>query len=219
MEQILPQILLDPLGNVPMKLYNLDFEEIENNKDWKPRLFLSTEEQEIVESKGTVLVLGRSGTGKTLCVCNRIDYDGRLMSNKVNGVVSSQLFVARSQQLCNTVKTLVGELPERRFYTFQTLVSSLERELPETNNQSIRMSFLPSQKVGLRQFQCDLYGPDCTVDSLIVWSNIRTFIKGSIQCVKERRHMDRETYMGLGRKECRLESDQRTAVYDAFENY
>jgi hypothetical protein len=57
-------ILADPLGNVPMKIYEIRTDEVE----------------EI--AKGTVLLLGRSaGTGKTICFCNRMDYDRQRMAH------------------------------------------------------------------------------------------------------------------------------------------
>ena len=35
----------------------------------------SAREREVVETSGTVLLLGRSGTGKTCVICSRMDYD------------------------------------------------------------------------------------------------------------------------------------------------
>jgi hypothetical protein len=58
-------ILLDPFGNTPLKLYAVHREDIRRLDDtaWKPPLHLTTREREIVETSGTVLVFGRSGTG------------------------------------------------------------------------------------------------------------------------------------------------------------
>lgn len=62
------RVLLDPAGNTPLKLYELRFDEMDEieTKSWKPRLYLTDEERDIIETSGTVLVLGRSGTGKTV---------------------------------------------------------------------------------------------------------------------------------------------------------
>ncbi len=70
--------MIDPEGNIPMKLNKVFYENIDKleDSDWTPPLHLTTEERE--DTKGTVLVLGRSGTGKTVCICNRMDYDWRL---------------------------------------------------------------------------------------------------------------------------------------------
>lgn len=83
-------ILLDPKGDIPLKLYELDYSEIDKLKirSWRPSLHLTPKEREIVETPGTlglstlsflqftsshrsfyahytgtVCVLGRSGTG------------------------------------------------------------------------------------------------------------------------------------------------------------
>ena len=60
------EILLDVFGNVPLKLYDVTLHSINDitMDTWTPKLHLTTEEQEIVNGEGTVLVLGRSGTGK-----------------------------------------------------------------------------------------------------------------------------------------------------------
>jgi len=59
-------ILLDVFGNVPLKLYEVNFHSINDIKkdSWTPKLHLTEEEHDVVEAEGTVLVLGRSGTGK-----------------------------------------------------------------------------------------------------------------------------------------------------------
>ena len=45
------------------------------DEGWTPQMHLTREEKEVVEAKGTVLLLGRSGTGKTVCIINRMEYD------------------------------------------------------------------------------------------------------------------------------------------------
>jgi DNA replication protein DnaC len=60
------EILLDPLGNVPLKRYEVTLNNINklSTVEWKSSLVLTEEERDVVETKGTVLLLGRSGTGK-----------------------------------------------------------------------------------------------------------------------------------------------------------
>lgn len=62
------EVLLDALGNVPLKLYDVNFDNIEDisSSSWTPQMSLTDEERKVVEAKGTVLLLGRSGTGKTI---------------------------------------------------------------------------------------------------------------------------------------------------------
>lgn len=56
------KILLD-VGNVPLKVYDLSFHELDDitKASWTPQLHLTDEERKVVESDGTVLLLGRSG--------------------------------------------------------------------------------------------------------------------------------------------------------------
>ena len=212
------RVVLDPFGNIPLKLYELHQGEISKLHDitWKPQLYLTDEERQVVEQKGTVLVLGRSGTGKTICICNRIDYDRTVA--ETNDQHISQLFVARSEKLCRYVQGAVGQgsTSSARFTTFGQLLSSLERDT--TLGKEMHSRFPPDSHVGLVQFQCIPRSSD-SVESLLVWAHIRTFIKGSIAVVQRNRHLTREEYLHLGKKECRLDSSQRHEVYDAYEQY
>ena len=70
-ENLIPQtmkkrVLLDVFGNNPLKLYDCTFHSIGEmtTQSWTPKLHLTEEERDVVEAEGTVLVLGRSGTGK-----------------------------------------------------------------------------------------------------------------------------------------------------------
>jgi GTPase SAR1 family protein len=90
-----------------LKLYELHREDLNKLKTgiWKPQLYLTPEENMIVKKEGTVLLLGRSGTGKTICICNRICHD----LHKAEGdPYFKQLFVARSIGLCRYVEGVVG---------------------------------------------------------------------------------------------------------------
>lgn len=53
----------------------------------------------------------------------------------------------------------------------------------------------------------------------MAWTQIRSFIKGSIQSVKHRRPLTREEYLTLGRKQNRLSGDTRDIAYQIFEKY
>jgi hypothetical protein len=49
-------ILLDPKRDIPLKLYEVDFSEIDklHFESWRPSLHLTPKEREIVETEGTV---------------------------------------------------------------------------------------------------------------------------------------------------------------------
>lgn len=57
-------VVLDPLGNVPMKRYLVESVDEISDEDWTPSMVLTAAERDVVETKGTTLLLGRSGTGK-----------------------------------------------------------------------------------------------------------------------------------------------------------
>mmetsp|Transcript_30536 Transcript_30536/g.55247 ORF Transcript_30536/g.55247 Transcript_30536/m.55247 type:complete len:126 (-) Transcript_30536:107-484(-) len=96
-------MMLDPLSDTPLKLYEVSPEDIKKLHDvsWKPQLYLTSREREIVETSDTVLVLERSGTGKACVICNRMDYDRQRAEGQFGFL---QLFMARSYRLCSYVK-------------------------------------------------------------------------------------------------------------------
>ena len=59
-------ILPDPDANTPLKIHQLPATEIDKLEQdaWTPPFRLTNDERKIVQTPGTVLVLGRSGTGK-----------------------------------------------------------------------------------------------------------------------------------------------------------
>ena len=217
------RIMLDPLGDTPLKLFEVNSDEIERLSDpsWKPRLFLTTREREVVETCGTVLLLGRSGTGKTCVIGNRMDYDRQRAGNDSR---FSQLFLARSKGLCDYVKEAVdgGGGAEMKFETFNQIVSSLEESLPPLDDRK-NVLFLPSSKMDFRRFKRDVYRPVLSsgdVDALVVWASIRSFIKGSIEALQcSDNVLSEEEYLNLGKKRCRLSLEQRKFVYSIFERY
>jgi hypothetical protein len=123
-------VMLDPRGHTPLKLYSVGYDELDKLVDdpWDQPLHLTDAERNVVESPGTTLLLGRSGTGKTVCICNRMDYD-RFIARDQHGF--SQLFVARSSRLRDYVECVVGEGAlasiRREFTAFRSLVLKLEQ--------------------------------------------------------------------------------------------
>jgi hypothetical protein len=63
------EVILDPQRDTPLRLYNIRREDIcklGESSLWQPPLHLTTKERQVVETQGTVLLLGRSGTGYVL---------------------------------------------------------------------------------------------------------------------------------------------------------
>ena len=64
------QVLLDSLANSPLKIWEVQSGSIDRFKEegWEPKLRLTSTEEQAIESMETVLLLGWSGTGKTICI-------------------------------------------------------------------------------------------------------------------------------------------------------
>ena len=223
------QVMLDPFGDVPLKLFALRYEDLPrmSSSSWLPPLYLTTEERKIVELEGTILLLGRSGTGKTVCICNRIDHDRHLHEGNPT---FSQLFVARSQRICAYVSDTVGSFGNvdesganlLNFMTFKTLLSDCEAKLRVCASNEAPMAFDRSKRIDYQHFKSFLAGKECELDPLNVWTQIRSFIKGSIEAVMRQRPLTREEYLDnsvIGARRCRLPPDQRELAYTAYEKY
>ena len=217
-------IMLDPKGNTPMKFYEVTYTNIDRLQDlaWHPPIYLTKEEREIVETNGTVLVVGRSGCGKTICICNRMDYDWRRYSP--NNPSFSQLFVSRSMKLRNfakeTVEGCLGEeIESRRFETFPHVLRSLESKLPVDEEQSY--SYVPSQKMTFTRFKNEICSSDksCSIGALTIWKNIHVYIKGSVESLANEEGLSESEYMSLGVRQCKLLPYQRRDAYRAYERY
>lgn len=98
--------------------------------------------------------------------------------------------------------------------TYNKLLSECEKELdiPRKFDDDWRMNFY-------RFKHHKLYDKDCKLDPLVVWTQIRSFIKSSIEAVHEGQPLTREEYLNLGAKQCRLAPAQRELAYNAFEFY
>jgi hypothetical protein len=218
------EIVLDPLGNVPLKIYDVGTDEIENitKQDWTPALHLTEEERRVVETEGTVLLLGRSGTGKTICICSRMEFDWQ---QHAGDPFFSQLFVARSPRLCTYVKKSIGPTGGSKFVTFDRVLTELENALPKVDG--IRDSFPEDLFMKFSTFKRDVYDGSKGVDALIVWTNIRSFIKGSIEALQNNSNtkdffVSEDEFLSetnFGKKRCRLATKQRKIVYEIFLSY
>ena len=208
-----------------MKLYDVNFDNIDSivEMSWSPMMHLTEEERKVVEAKGTVLLLGRSGTGKTVCICNRMEYDRQRLGRKPGFM---QLFVSRSARLCNYVKKAVGETEgSSSFVTFEKLVRGLESSL----SQEVTGEFRPPQRVDFARFKLDFYAerfPQDKEGALIVWRAIKTFLKGSIEALQpnfqgSNGFLSRECFVSgeLGKNRCKIPMERRQLIYDIFLQY
>ena len=215
------EVLLDIIGNAPLKVYDVNFNAIDEiDKDsWTPQLHLTEEEREIVEANGTVLVLGRSGTGKTVCICNRIECDRQ--SRAVSDPSFTQLFVARSSRLCKYVEGAVGEDNRTSFCTYSTLLSDIEISMSQEQK---RRSFNPSHKMNFQRFKQEFHNSsNMKVSALILWTVIRTFLKGSIESFQSLEgYISGDDFVKvekLGKNRCRIPQELRGYIYEEFLRY
>src|SRR5690606_39024702 len=143
---------------------------------WTPPLRLSAHQQEVQESSGTVLVLGRAGTGKTVCLCDRMTRDRQAAA--VHGHTLSQLFVSRSKRLCEFVKTHQEQqstdgtdLASTDFITLDQFMCHMETTL--STSQSTAFPVLsPIRRVDYQRF-CSLMADalQCSgLDAIVVWT-------------------------------------------------
>ena len=226
-------VFLNPHANVPLKEYEVHLDEVRmlSVSDWTPPVRLTREEREIVEHAGTVTLLGRSGTGKTFCVCSRISLD------HARNPEFRQLFISRTSQLCRHINKVMmkntGIRGNLSFHTVSGFVKTLEAFVgirsSDWSNQSF-YSFLKF-KVDFSKMVASISKRNrlknshrktetSVIDSLTAWSQIRSFIKGSFSAVDGvKGALSVQEYLGLGQKQCRLNSQERACVYQIYEEY
>mmetsp|Transcript_36528 Transcript_36528/g.58913 ORF Transcript_36528/g.58913 Transcript_36528/m.58913 type:complete len:2195 (-) Transcript_36528:219-6803(-) len=225
------RMLADPRRNTPLKLYQIkknDLPELESiglSKSWRPPLRLTNKERDIVEKPGTVLLLGRSGTGKTMCVVNRMSRDRHL--NQLPGF--KQLFVARNQKVTSLVENLTvvsflneSELEGVEFHTFDNLLKQTLARLSEMTKTSNH--FPLTKRIDYGRFKLELFprmtvGKKCHLAPLIVWTQIKSFLKGSILAITKERSLTEEEYLALPANQCKLNEAQRKEAYGLFQMY
>jgi len=157
-------VLLDPFGNAPMKLFVTTREEVSSlpaGSEWRPPLLLSRKQKEINSQLGTVLLLGRSGTGKTKYLADRMVSDARTSNPK--GERFGQLFVSRTVGVCELVKYLYkdGEdssRPSHRvdFLTLERFISHMEDTVRLKRTPSSR-TFPKNRRVDFSYFRDQLF--------------------------------------------------------------
>ena len=133
----------------------------------------------------------------------------------------TQLFVARSAKLCRYVEGVVGNRDGCEMTTFHDLRDRLENELPIHESIQGDYSNRNNKYMHFFRFKKEMFGNGTEgIDPLLVWTNIRSFIKGSIEALRsERGYLSKEEYLTLGKKRCRFSEEQRETIYDIFQSY
>ena len=219
--------LLDPVSDAPLKLSVASATELPQlaleGRRLRPRL---TSVQKAIDSQqGTVLLLGRAGTGKTVCLCERMVEDRERAADR--GALR-QLFVSRSARLCALVRDIqarqCGEaaLATADFLTLDAFLARLQRSLVEdrscrTYPASCRVDFELFKRMlpGLRSVKRGT----TLLDEHVLWMQIRSFIKGSLEAAMAGRPLTLREYLELVPNRCRLAEEQRREAYAVFEKY
>lgn len=118
--------------------------------------------------------------------------------------------------MCSYVRDTVGEDAQAGnvdFWTYEKFLREAEVSLgcAARSEKANRMDF--------RRFKSEVFDANMKIDALVAWTQIRSFIKGSIQSVKHRRSLTKEEYFNLSERENRLEKYLRKIAYDVFESY
>jgi len=218
-----PEIFVNPTANVPLKIHSIYVSELDrlvSDENWTPPFKLTSQEEDIVNREGTVLLLGRAGTGKTYCVCNRMARDRKRYGKNLR-----QLFVAKTGRLCGLVKALqegAGEdVSTSRFVKITSLIEDLSNTMDKSTGKNI---WLANKLVSYETFRDRIWenirGKEKELDALHVWTQIRSFIKGSFEAAQSHRPLEESFYVGqLSKDRCRLDRDQRQRAYGIFERY
>jgi hypothetical protein len=115
-------VLLDPQSNSPLKTFMisaLDLERLgsseasqDTSRQWLPPLRLTQREREINLTKGAILILGRSGTGKSTSIVARVVSDHEAAINRGSPFI--QLFVTRMKRPRGTCSSTCTRMQHRQ---------------------------------------------------------------------------------------------------------
>jgi hypothetical protein len=170
----------DPLSNALLRLYTVRSQDVPKLKDgYKPKLVFNNKQLEINSRTGTVLVLGRSGTGKTRYLSSR------MLSDRDNPLVTNQLFVARSKRLCELMKVYyqADQSSEDTWRDQQVDIMTFDKFIKEigqaiTTKHGLTDKTYSSKKRVDYNFFRDVLFPTIkeknSPEALIVWTQIRS---------------------------------------------
>ena len=244
-------LLVDPDCNNMMRTFHVPatYDDIEKigEVNWIPPLQLTEKEIEIVNTRSSVLLLGRGGTGKTYCLCYRIHRDQTRLRN------IKAIFVSYTERLKNNVAFIYKNMCESRGESeatklnvlFKTTIRSLTdyiyRELkskgfasfpPSSPSSAVASSVSATDFTNTRnrvvyarfrdEFFCTLDKAHQKLPALRVWTQIYSFIKGSIEAAKAGAPLSREQYVNettMSKNRCRLNKEDRGLAYTVFEKY
>jgi len=199
-------VLLNPENNNPLKVFQMPREDIyklgsADFPDYTPDLQMTGSERSIIEKEGTVCVLGRSGTGKTICISNRISLDRVRYAQTIPDY--RQCFIARSKYVCELVQQLQiraqkdatsvqYKVDNTQFVKLDALIADCSARLPweskhaDGEEEQTRPIFPPDSFVGFNKFKDEFVAHSrkrSKINPQVAWIQIKSFIKGSIEAL------------------------------------
>ena len=197
---------LDERGNMPLRFYEMPRHVLlhmqENAlfvRQWRPVLHLTARENQIVKQTGAMtIVLGRSGTGKTFCLCGRMDYDAAAAEDTKQPL--RQVFLAGTRKVVEQAKCLRQHgqrwtQAAAKYLTMEAFVAHLETSALDPAIVYDRARFLSWTEfkttfwnsLDVRLIRGNRKGgknksersKEIELFPLTVWAEIRSCIKGS----------------------------------------
>lgn len=203
-------ILINPVTNNPLKSYQLPRSEVGRliESHYTPHLKMTASENKIVRTNGTVCILGRSGTGKTVCISERMSRDRMTMAEQFDGF--RQCMIARSERVRRWVvqqqknaerdpTDVKYSIEKSTFAVLEDIIDHCRKELPwkpRANGhdggepEETRRDFDPAARVDFTRFKEEFLGDALKgrkgygqINASVAWTQIKSFIKGSIEAV------------------------------------
>ena len=169
-----------------------------------------------------------AGTGKTICIGDRMRSDRE--ASLRSGQSITQLFVTRSPRLCSFMKLYqqqqkgeqeTGEASAVDYLSLSEFVSHFEAACCRFKGVGRTKVYVRPNEVTYARFRREVYPfinkrSECKLDALVVWTQVRSFIKGSIEAAHP---LSKEQYMALPRSRCKLSSAEKGQVYEVYMRY
>ena len=200
---------------------------------------------DIVHKQGSILLLGRSGSGKTYCLIARMHYDYNHIYPKPR-----QLFISKTRNLCASVKAKFHEITELESNTVDDIDHVEENTEVQFHpyktfaklmfpKDYYDVTFQEFQKVEFEIFHKFFYDgympanlklPD-TYHVMTAWTQIRCLLKGSVEAVilliesnnnqnqSAHKILSLQEYMNLEifpLSRCKIKPEKRENIYNIY---
>ena len=155
-------------------------------------------------------------------------------ASNLSGQVITQLFVTRSPRLCSFIKLYqcrqmgeleTGEAATTEYLSLSEFISHFEAACCRFKGIGRTKVHVRSNEVTYARFRREVYPfinrrSECKLDALVMWTQIRSFIKGSIEAAHPLGEpLSKEQYVALPRSRCKLSPAEKEHVYEVYMRY